>query len=80
MRWETEYEELKKTRPSYTDHYRFLSLDDDYDEDMGSYVNVRRISDKKEFVLPLADLEAVDKKSKNYQILHDYSVWFVNYR
>ncbi|MCK4729032.1 MAG: hypothetical protein KAT27_08930, partial [Desulfobacterales bacterium] len=75
-----EYEELKKTQPSYTDHYSILSFDDDYDEDNGILVNVQRISDKKEFALPLEDLEAVDKKSNNYQILDDYSVWFVNYR
>lgn len=75
-----EYEELKKTQPSYTDHYSILSFDDDYDEDNGILVNVQRISDKKEFTLPLEDLEAVDKKSNNYQILDDYSMWFVNYR
>ena len=63
-----EYEELKKTQPSYTDHYRILSFDDHYDEDNGK------------FTLPLEDLEAVDKTSINYQILDDYSVWFVNYR
>jgi len=75
-----EYEELKKTQPSYTDHYSILSFDDDYDEDNGILVNVQRISDKKEFTLPLEDLEAVDKTSNNYQILDDYSMWFVNYR
>jgi hypothetical protein len=38
------------------------------------------ISDKKKFVLPLADLKSTDRKSKNYQLLDDYSVWFVNNR
>jgi hypothetical protein len=75
-----EYEELKKTQPSCTDHYRILSFDDHYDEDNGILVNVRRISDKREFTLPLEDLEAVDRTSINYQILDDYNVWFVNYR
>jgi len=74
-----EYEKLKKTRPSYTDEYKILSIDG-YDLDYGILVNVRRISDRKKFTLPLEDLEAVDKKSNNYQILDDYSVWFVNYR
>jgi hypothetical protein len=74
------YEELKKTQPSYTDHYRILSFDDHYDEDNGILVNVCRISDKRKFTLPLEDLEAVDRTSINYQILDDYSVWFVNYR
>jgi len=75
-----EYEELKKTRPSYTDHYRILSFDDHYDEDNGILANVCRISDKRKFTLPLEDLEAVDRTSINYQILDDYSAWFVNYR
>jgi len=75
-----EYEELKKTQPSYTDEYSIRNLDKHYDEDNGILVNVLRVSDKKEFTLPLGDLEAVDKKSNNYQLLDDYSVWFVNYR
>ncbi|MCG3161995.1 MAG: hypothetical protein JMDDDDMK_03223 [Acidobacteria bacterium] len=27
---------------------------------------------------PLCDLEATGKKSKNYQLLRDYVVWFAN--
>jgi hypothetical protein len=42
-------------------------------------VNVKRLSDQKEFILELDYLKAVDKKSKNYQLLDDYSVWYVNY-
>ncbi len=52
-------------------------MDDYYD---GIFVNVQRVSDKKKFVLPLADLKSIDKKSKNCQLLDDYSVWFVNNR
>jgi len=52
-------------------------IDDECD---GIFVYVQRISDKKKFVLPLADLKATDRKSKNYQLLDDYSVWFVNNR
>jgi hypothetical protein len=52
-------------------------IDDEYD---GIFVNVQRLSDKKQFVLPLADLKSTDKKSKNYQLLDDYSVRFVNNR
>ena len=47
-------------------------------DDIGA--NVRRISDGKEFLLGLSELEATDKKSKNYQLLDDYSFWFVNNR
>jgi hypothetical protein len=76
-----EYEELKKTQPSYTDKFNLIDfiadIDDEYD---GIFVNAQRLSDKKQFILPLADLKSTDKKSKNYQLLDDYSVWFVNNR
>ena len=75
-----EYEELKKTHPSCTDKYKILGFDEDDDVDDGILVNVERISDKKQFTLPLADLEAVDRNSSNYQILADYSMWYWNYR
>ena len=38
-------------------------------------VNAKRLSDGKEFILELDYLKAVDKKSKNYQLFDDYSVW-----
>ena len=81
-----EYDHLKKTRPSYTDRYELLGIDYDaksgwmlfWGEDIGA--DVRRISDGKKFLLGLSELKATDKKSKNYQLLDDYSVWFVNNR
>ena len=75
-----EYEKLKKTRPSYTDKFDLVSFEDAVDEEVGILVNVRRLSDKKRFTLPLAELEATNEKSKNYTLLDDYSVWFVNNR
>ena len=74
---EREYERLKKTKPSYRDTFDLISFDE-MDERVGIIANVRRVSDHKKFTLPLADLEAVNKKSRNYQLLDDYSVWFVN--
>lgn len=74
-----EYERLKKTRPSYTDKYILDSIDDEYDEHFGLIANVIRECDKKTFQIPLADLKALDKNTKNYQLLDDYSVWCVNY-
>ncbi len=74
-----EYERLKKSKPSYTDTFDMISFDE-VEEWVGILVNVRRVSDKKKFTLPLAELEAINKKSKNYQLLDDYSVWFVNHR
>ena len=39
---------------------------------------VRRKSDDKEFYLGLAEIEAIERDTLNYQLLDDYSVWFVN--
>lgn len=75
-----EYEKLKKSQPSYTDEFELVEFDDEVDLDDGILVNVRRISDKKRFSLPLADLEVTDRKSRNSELLDDYSFWFVNYR
>lgn len=75
-----EYERLKKTKPSHTDKYDMLSLATEVDGWVGILVNLKRVSDKKRFTLPLAELKATDEKSKNYQLLDDYSVWFVNNR
>jgi hypothetical protein len=38
------------------------------------------VSDQKTFTLPLADLEATDKKSKNDELFDDFVAWFVNDR
>jgi hypothetical protein len=74
-----EYAELKKTQPSYTDTYTFMSFDDQKEERDGLLVTVKRLSDHNQFVLPLADLKVIDRKSQNHQLVHDYAVWFVNY-
>ena len=74
-----EYKELKKTRPSYKDTFNMIRIDKYYSEDYGLFAKVTRVSDKKRFMIPLADLKVIDKKSDNYQFLYDYSFWFVNY-
>jgi hypothetical protein len=76
---EKEYEELKKTQPSYTDIFNMTKLDDYYDDDYGLFAKVIRVTDKKRFRIPLADLKAIYEESNDYQLLDDYSVWFVNY-
>ena len=75
-----EYEKLKKENPSYKDRFEILDFieDEDYNDDQ-IFVSTKRLSDQKEFILELDYLKAVDKKSKNYQLLDDYSVWYVNY-
>ena len=83
---EAAYEKLRKTQPSYRDTFELLAIDKEEvsewmmfgGEDLAA--RVRRKSDGKAFYLGLAEIEAVDKKSPNYQLLDDYSVWFVNNR
>jgi len=75
-----EYDRLRKTNPSYLDTYELLGCNDEFEEFYGLLVSVKRLSDKKKFILPLSDLTATDKKSKNYQLLDDCSFWFVNWR
>lgn len=56
-----------------------IRIDDYRDDDYGLFAKLTRVSDKKRFQIPLADLKAIDIESKNHQLLDDYSVWFVNY-
>ena len=44
-----QYEELKKTRPSSRDIYKFMSFDDMIDDD-GLLFTIKRISDNNKFV------------------------------
>lgn len=74
-----EYEELKKTRPSYKDVFTFMSFDEQIEDMPGLMVKVKRISDRKQFVLPLVDLKVTDTKSPNFQLIDDYADWYVNY-
>jgi hypothetical protein len=81
-----EYARLRKYQPSYRDHYQLLEIELGASsewmlwpgEDIGA--RVRRQSDGKEFTLGLAELEAVDQNSPTHDLLHDYSVFFVNYQ
>jgi len=77
---EREYEQLKKTNPSYTDTFNLVGLVEEVEDWEGILAKLVRLSDKKRFTLPLADLRATDKSSKNYELLDDYSLWFVNNR
>ena len=74
-----EYEELKKTRPSYKDIFTFMSFDNQIEDMDGLMVKVKRKSDRKQFVIPLVELEATDSNSPNHQLILDYTIWYVNY-
>ena len=75
-----EYAQRKQHQPSYTDTYTFLRFEEKYDPYDGLAVKVKRGSDNKRFILPLANLKAMEKPSKNHQLLDDYVVWVVNWR
>ncbi|MGH9768277.1 MAG: calcium-binding protein, partial [Blastocatellia bacterium] len=46
------------------------------DDPYGIIVEV--VKDRSSYEFPLCDLEATDQKSKNHQLLNDYSVWYSN--
>ena len=75
-----EYKRLKLTQASYEDHFEFISVNEEIDDWKGIVVKVKRLSDDKNFDLPLWDLKVVDEKSPNYLLVSDYSSWMTNYQ
>ena len=73
-----EYEKQKINNPSHQDTFEILGFADKFDEEYGLQVQVRRVSDEKLFTLDLADLECTDEESDNYQLIEDYSIWFLS--
>ncbi len=76
-----EHQRLRKTQASFRDEYELKTFAATVNmawEDI--VVDVRRITDSKEFSIPLSELQAVDESSMHYQLLNDYSVWYVNWR
>jgi hypothetical protein len=75
-----EYEELKKTRPSYRDTFHLFDITYEGNEADGLIAKIKRIKDGKIFEMTLDYLESKDKKSINKELLDAYAVWYVNYR
>lgn len=73
-----EYELKKKTMPSYEDIFIVKKPLDFIDEEYGIIADVTRKKDRRKFAIALFELKAIEKNTKNYQLLDDYSVWFVN--
>ncbi|GGA08683.1 calcium-binding protein [Okeania sp. KiyG1] len=76
---EKEYQKLKKKKPSYTDVFNLLKLDDRLNLESGILAELERTTDRQKFTLPLAELEAVMEDSENAELLEDYSLWFFTY-
>jgi len=74
-----DYEELKKTNPSYTDIFALENFQPKFDEMDGIMVDVKRVSDNRQFTLPLAELEVSDEDSPNHSLIEDYLAWFITY-
>lgn len=77
---EEEYKRLRQKEGSFRDKYELREFDAVVDEEWDILVNVQRIPYRKRFTIPLSQLQAVDKSSPNYQLLNDYTVWYVNWR
>ena len=64
-----DYEQLKKTRPAYTDKNELIEPVNRIDDLYGMMTRVRRISDNKVFEIPLWDLETVVPQDPNSGLL-----------
>ena len=77
----SEYEKLRKERGSLKDKFELSAMGDArVEKNLDIVVVVNRVPSRKRFEIPLSELEADDKTSNNYRLLHDYSVWFVNWQ
>jgi hypothetical protein len=76
---QAEYQRLRKEHAPFEDEYELKAFDARLEVEWDILVDVRRTSDGKRFTIPLSELEAVDETSQNYQLLNDYTVWFVNW-
>ena len=79
-----EYQRLRQNQPSYRDVFdleaiRMYSFSEWCLVPDELKAHLRRKTDGKRFVMGLSELRATIKRSRNYQLLHDYAVWLANY-
>lgn len=73
-----EYEELKKSNPSYTDTFEVFDLaPPNRHEDV--MAKVQRITDMKHFEIGLSWLCCKDHNNEASRLLEDYGSWHTNY-
>jgi hypothetical protein len=73
--------EVSNTEHDDGETYLIIKIEDIGDTMYGLTCTVKPVSNKRRrLVFALADLEATDKETKNYEILDDYNVWFWNSR
>jgi len=75
-----EYEELKKSRASYTDLFTLIGIPEKTIGEHDLIANVERLSDGKKFEIGLSWLTTKKKKTEAYQKLDDFATWVVNWQ
>jgi hypothetical protein len=73
------YENLKKTRPSYTDEYRLIDISASVTDEDDLLAKVKRLSDGRSFEMGLSWLTTKVEKGPDYQLLDDFATWQVNW-
>lgn len=75
--FEAEVSELLMRGPlRIGDRVRIQEIADVDDDSYGIIVKLKQ--GRKTYHFPLCDLQAIDERSSNYQIIQDYAVWFAN--
>ena len=72
---ETKVVESERGRIRNGDKIKLLDIED-YD-DMYGVFGIGKFG-REAVTFPICNLEAIDKKSKNYELLRDYAIWFSN--
>ena len=73
----SEYAQLKKTQPSFTDIFDLIELLPPEEHDDVT-AKIRRISDKRTFTIGLSWLTTEKEEGMEYQALDDYATWHTN--
>lgn len=74
-----EYKALRADQPSHLDVFMLTAIPDIPDAASGLLAEVRREGDEKQFVVPLHLIEAIDPKSSDFEVLKEYTIWFLMY-
>ena len=74
-----EYEQQKKSNPSYKDEYNLIDISEKHLEDNDLVAQVERLSDRKRFEIGLSWLTTKDEKNKGFVLLDDFATWVCNW-
>lgn len=67
--------------PVENEYYILYELEDSGDELYGTLAKLKLTSDERQqTILPLCEVRGVENRSKIFQLIKDYSTWFVNYQ